>query len=171
MKPLLSILLSTLFTGYLIAQAPLPVGSKAPDAQLTDMEGTSISLQNILQNKTTVIIFYRGGWCPYCNTHLSDLQGIEKSLKKMNCQLLAITPENWEKLSATKMKNFAKYNLYSDPNFEAISGFGIKSGSLPIPSAFIIDQEGIIRFVHADRDYKKRIDAETLLAEVQKVIP
>jgi peroxiredoxin len=167
---LLTVFLLSIYSICINAQSPISVGTKVVNAQLYDMEGKTIALENILENKITVIIFYRGSWCPFCNTHLSDLQGIEKSLKKKEVQLIAITPESWEKLNETKVKNFTKYPLYSDPDFEAISGFGIRSGNVPIPSAFIIDKEGIVRFVHANPDYKQRIDANTLLSEVEKVM-
>ncbi len=42
---------------------------------------------------------------------------------------------------------------------------------LPVPSVFLIDGGGTIRFVHADPDYRQRLAPETLLgaaAEVRK---
>ncbi len=29
----------------------------------------------------TIVIFYRGGWCPYCNMQLSDMRLVEPQLR------------------------------------------------------------------------------------------
>ncbi len=41
---------------------PLAKGALAPDAQLTDINGISRSLYELIDNKPAVIVFYRGNW-------------------------------------------------------------------------------------------------------------
>ena len=53
--------------------APLAVGSTAPAAIVKTAEGTAVDLGELVRTKPTILIFYRGGWCPYCNTHLAEL--------------------------------------------------------------------------------------------------
>jgi thiol-disulfide isomerase/thioredoxin len=52
---------------------PIGVGTAAPDAGLRDLAANDVTLHEIVAGKPTVVIFYRGSWCPYCNLHLSDL--------------------------------------------------------------------------------------------------
>ncbi len=63
-----------------------------------------------------------------------------------------------------------------DSTIEAYRGFGIDleaaSGErhfeLPVPSVFLIDTEGTIRFRYFNPNYKIRIDPDELLAEAEK---
>jgi len=48
---------------------PIEVGTTAPDAGLRDLDGNDVTLREIVAGKPTVLIFYRGSWCPYCNLH------------------------------------------------------------------------------------------------------
>ncbi len=41
---------------------PISVGDSLPNATLQTMEGGQISLQDALQNKAGILIFYRGSW-------------------------------------------------------------------------------------------------------------
>ncbi|MES1147437.1 MAG: redoxin domain-containing protein, partial [bacterium] len=61
---------------------PLKKGVKAPEATLTTLEGKSIKLSKALHGKRTVLVFYRGGWCPFCNAHLAELGKAEESFEK-----------------------------------------------------------------------------------------
>jgi len=35
--------------------------------------------------------FFRGGWCPYCNLHLSEMRLVEKQLKEMGFNIWFIS--------------------------------------------------------------------------------
>lgn len=41
---------------------PLLKGAKIPSTSLTQLDGTSVSLPTLLNNKPAVLIFYRGSW-------------------------------------------------------------------------------------------------------------
>lgn len=59
--------------------APLLIGEKIPNCILESVDGNTVSLESVLNGKRTVLVFYRGGWCPYCNLHLAALAEAEKS--------------------------------------------------------------------------------------------
>jgi thiol-disulfide isomerase/thioredoxin len=46
--------------------APLLIGEKIPNAALKSAENTAVNLTDLIQKKKTVLVFYRGGWCPFC---------------------------------------------------------------------------------------------------------
>ncbi|ULT24851.1 redoxin domain-containing protein [Sphingobacterium sp. E70] len=46
---------------------------------MTDVKGGAIDIGKAISQKPTILVFYRGGWCPYCNLQLSGLQEIEKN--------------------------------------------------------------------------------------------
>lgn len=66
----------------------------------------------------------------------------------------------------------------SDETVKGLKGYGIDiedaSGEthhlLPVPSVFILDTSGKIRFQYVNPDYKVRIDGETLLAAARAAL-
>ena len=167
---------------------PLGVGRKAPTATLRRPDGRELDLAYLYKSKPTVLIFYRGGWCPYCNTHLGQIAAAEGELLAMGYQVLAISPDRPEELAKTVDKQHLTYDLLSDSDMvlarafglafrvddqtlEKYRGFGIdlerSSGRshhlLPAPAVYIVDTQGVVRFVHWDPDYKKRLAPEALL--------
>jgi len=173
---------------------PLREGDKAPNATLRRPDGQEVNLADLCAVKPTVLIFYRGGWCPYCNIHLGQMATVEPELLSMGYQVLAVSPDRPEELRKTVDKQHLTYQLLSDsdmvlsrafgiafrvddPTLEKYSGFGIdltkSSGRshhlLPVPAAYIVDTRGVIRFAHWDPDYKKRLDPEVLLSASRRV--
>jgi thiol-disulfide isomerase/thioredoxin len=73
------------------AISPLLIGEKIPGITLSDVSGKKINLLELASKKPSVIVFYRGGWCPYCNLHLSELQTIESDIIKAGYQIIAIS--------------------------------------------------------------------------------
>jgi peroxiredoxin len=169
---------------------PIGIGTDAPDAGLRDLEGKDVTLHAIIAGKPTVLIFYRGSWCPYCNAHLSDLVTVEEELRSLGYQIVAISPDRPEELNRMTAADHLNYRLFSDPQAEAMKKFGVayrlddttvtnykqkynvdlerSSGQthhiLPVPAVFILDRTGKIVFVHADPDYKMRMKGAEVLA-------
>jgi peroxiredoxin len=167
---------------------PLSVGERVPSLTLEDADGAVFDLNKAIKKQPTVVIFYRGGWCPYCNLQLGQLQAIEPKLLELGYQILAISPDRPEKLAETVDKQHLTYTLLSDSEMKAAKAFGIAfrvanetlrrydeygidleeaSGQshhfLPVPSVFIVGTDGVIDFSYTNPDYKVRIAPEELL--------
>jgi peroxiredoxin len=168
--------------------SPLLIGEKTPNILLRDFRGGSDSLTHVLAKKPTVLIFYRGGWCPYCNTQLAELQSQEADIIRLGYQIVAISPDSPENLAGTVTKHDLNYQLYSDSKMELASAFGIafqmpdnyrdrlskwsgglNTGLLPVPSVFVLNQQGEILFEYINPDYKKRIKGALLLAVLESL--
>jgi glutathione peroxidase len=172
---------------------PLAVGEKVGDVTLRTLEGKDVQLHALLSKKPSVLVFYRGGWCMYCNRHLAHLKDAEARLIDMGYQIIAITPDRPEKIAETVGKHELRYTILSDSKMDAAQSLGVAfkvddatlekyegygidlvtaSGEthqyLPVPSVFIVDRKGIVRFQHASPDYTVRLDKETLLAAARK---
>lgn len=173
---------------------PLLPGQKAPKAKVVSIEGKSVSFKKILNNKPTAAVFYRGGWCPYCNRQLSGLRKIADEIKKEGFQLVAISPDRPEELKKTLEKQKLDYQLYSDSDLDLAKAFGLsfkvdkktykkyleygidlekasgkKHRSLPIPAVYVINAEGEIVYQFVNVDYKVRLDEEVLLMAIKKL--
>lgn len=172
------------------AVKPVGVGQKAPDAEVMNSQGEKVRLADVLSSRPTVLIFYRGGWCPYCNVHLGKLATVEKELAAAGYQVVAVSPDLPQYLRHTAGEQKVNYTLLSDPDVNAARVFGLafevdeetvkryltfknpidlekRSGrthhALPVPAAFVIDEAGTIRYAYSSPDYKTRVDEKELL--------
>lgn len=172
---------------------PLKEGSEIPSITLTTPEGKRFDLNSYVKEQPVVLIFYRGGWCPYCNLHLQELMDADPQLRAMGYEILAVSPDSPEKLAESMEKHEMTYRLLSDSALSAAKDFGIVyqveestakrykengiklvkgSGEnqylLPVPAVFIIDPQGTIRYVYYNPDIKTRIKTEELLHQAKE---
>jgi peroxiredoxin len=169
------------------AARPLTVGEHAPDftAQRVDRTPYVFSAKHL--ERPYVLIFYRGGWCPYCNTQLSDLRLVEPKLRASGFEVLFISTDRPELLYSSLKAQDITYTLVSDPGLKAAQAFhiafhldeqqyadqlkwgidlekttGTHDHALPVPTVFIVDAGGIIRFVYSNPDFRIRLGAQEL---------
>ncbi|PZP41883.1 MAG: antioxidant AhpC, partial [Pseudopedobacter saltans] len=162
--------------------SPLLIGEKIPDASLKDNEGNAKDLSELIQKQPTILVFYRGGWCPYCTLQLSGLQEIKPWLDSMHIQLVAVSTDSPDNLSKSMMKQKLDYTLLSDADTKLAQQFGIAYHApknyekmlptttggmdtdllLPVPSVFVLDKKGMILFEYINPDFKQRMDPQLL---------
>lgn len=175
---------------------PVLTGTRIPDVAVRDIEGDSVRLRSLVNQKPTVLIFYRGGWCPYCNKHMAELQQVENQLVEMGYRIAAISPDRPELLKESLNEHDLSYSLFSDSPMTAAKAFGLafrlddetfnryknngmdltaRSGYdhhlLPVPAVFLVDTEGMIRFQYVNPDYKVRVKSRVLLAAAEAYLP
>lgn len=163
--------------------SPLLNGEKIPVVTLMDTSGKIFDLNKTIAEKPTILIFYRGGWCPFCSKQLSGLGKIAPDLEKEGYQLIAISTDEPEGLKQTTAKEKINYTLLSDADLNVSKQFGIAFKApksywemlpkttggknvdllLPVPSVFILDREGVIHFEYINPDFKQRLNPELLL--------
>lgn len=167
---------------------PLTIGTLIPEIEIHSLDERAISIRDIVSEKPTVILFYRGGWCPYCNLHLAAIAAIEKDIKALGYQIIGISPDAPENLKASIDKNELNYQLYSDASTNLIQAMGIaieapdrystmlldhsdnkNSNVIPVPAAFIVNSKGEILYVYSDPNYKERITEEALLETIKNL--
>jgi peroxiredoxin len=180
---------------------PLAVGAKMPaGSQVLTMAGKPFDLSAAVANKPTVLMFYRGGWCPYCNAHLRELQKSVVALRDMGYQLLAVSTDTPEALRATDANGELGYQLLSDRTLTVAATFGLKyqlaqqyidhvkskpdaraslahvdlqernGGYMVTPGAFILDKSSTIRFVYVNNNYSVRISQDALLKAAREAL-
>ncbi|MDQ5930137.1 MAG: hypothetical protein QG594_1924 [Bacteroidota bacterium] len=169
--------------------SPLLIGEKIPNLTLKSADNVEINLSETFSKKRTILVFYRGMWCPYCNLYLSALAQSEKELLDLGYQIIAVSPDSPKNLKATDKKNKLNYLLLSDSNgalskavgiaFQAPKNykFIITQGSegvntslfIPVPTVFILNEKGEIQFEHITPDYTHRITTELLIAAAKSL--
>lgn len=168
--------------------SPLLIGETIPDIELKTPDAGSHKFLSIVGEKPTVLLVYRGGWCPFCNSHLSEIQEVQSEVIGLGYQIVAVSPDSPENLQVTENKDKLEYSLYSDGDGKFIQSLGIafkapekysnmlnkssgglNDGFLPVPSVFIVDTSGKILFEYINPDYKTRMSAGLLLAVLKEL--
>lgn len=147
---------------------PLVQGDTIP-ASLTYTTANN-QILNVLETasiKPLVLVYYRGDFCSYCITHLTELNSINTAIQASGYQLIAVSPDPPDIFAKTKKDHGLTYPLVSDPALTGAKKLGIQhkeSGRLlPHPSVFVINNRGVIVFAHTDTNYKQRLSTDALL--------
>ena len=198
MKLLLSLGISLLIITTSFAQniptdafdvSPILINSTIPNSTVKTIDGVEVSLHEVVREKPTMFVFYRGGWCPYCSRHMMELAQVEDEILKMGYQIIAISVDRPEILKKTLEEIELNYTLLSDSPANAIKAFGLAftvdqstvdryksvgidlegdSGHnhhiLPAPAVYIVDQEGTVNFQYVNPNYRERISGDILMA-------
>jgi len=168
---------------------PLLVGMQAPAFTVRDVNNGMFMYEPGTQPKPIVLTFFRGGWCPYCNLHLSELRLAEKQLLDMGFGIWFISIDKPELLLESLDDPDIGYTIYSDSSLSATRAYGLAfrvddemnerylnhdidlekaSGEthhvLPAPATYIIGTDGVINFAYINTDYKVRLHPDVLLA-------
>lgn len=168
------------------------VGDKAADFTLKNVHGKEVKLSTLLRRGPVVLTFYRGGWCPYCNTQLRAYQEKLPAFRQLGAQLVAISPEVPDAGLSTTEKDGLKFQVLSDRNNQVAKTYGLvfklspdlqktykefgidleknqgnATWELPVPATFVVGKDRVIHYAFADVDYTKRAEPEDILSAIK----
>ena len=167
----------------------IKVGDVLEPFSLADATGTPVSLDEIVESGPAVIVFYRGGWCPYCNLALRTYQQqLLPQLDTFGARLVAISPQSPDESLSTVEKAALEFTVLSDPASRLADRIGIafeqaddvlaaqrKLGldlskvnaegavRLPRPTVLIVGQDRTVRFVDVQPDYTARTEVSEII--------
>ncbi len=169
-------------------QAP-KVGEELSNFSLSDQNGSTVSLDELAAKGPTIITFYRGGWCPYCNLELRAYQEVLTDIHAAGGQLVAITPELPDNSLSTIEKNELGFTVLSDVNSTYAKSIGIVFSlpeelrpiyqnfginleahngegqfDLPLAATFVIDSDKTIISAFVEADYTQRQEPNEVLS-------
>lgn len=174
---------------------PLQTGQTVPNGTLKNQHGDEIDLHDLTSEAISLFVFYRGGWCPYCDSQLNRIASIEDRITARGVQIIAISPDRPEFIREYLSENELGYTLLSDSDMSVSKDFGIafradsetvtslkeagmdiekQSGYdhhiLPVPSVFLTGRDGRIYFQFSNPDYTERISEEALINAVNELL-
>ena len=154
----LGVVLTLLTTG---ARA-LDAGAKMPEIGLSDLSGKPVSVAS-LAGKVVVLDFW-ATWCAPCKEELPVLQ---KLYKKYGAQGLVIVGISVDK-DAANLPAFLKklgvtFPIVHDANHQVTGRYAPPR----MPSSYIVDRKGIVRFVHGGF---RADDAATIEKQIQGLL-
>lgn len=130
------------FGVYIYSNLPIPVvaGDLAPDFQLLDTKGNTVTLSE-LRGKVVMVNFW-ATWCPSCKQEKPSMERLNKMMADEDFVMLAI---NTEENGPSIVPDFLKRNpleitvLYDDQG-TVKQQYGVYK----LPESFIIDKNGIV---------------------------
>lgn len=195
-KKLVLLVLLAFSIGCFSQEDAFDIGGKAPEFAGKDQHGSIISSRNLLEkNRGLVVLFYRGNWCPYCRKHLSDIQDSLQMILDKDVALVVITPEKPEAIDKMIEETGANFSIIYDSSYMIMNDYklsfklsketvpraynyvinstreanGNNDDVLPVPAAYIIDKNHVIRHKFYDIDYRERISVRELLENISKI--
>ena len=139
---LLSVLTSGLVTAGCISTSTqgVEVGNLAPDFQLQDLNGQTVSISN-LRGKPVLINFW-ATWCPPCRGEMPYLQEIYEEWASRDLVILTINiGEGSPTVEAFMQSNNLSFTVLLDTKQDVAQKYNIQY----IPTTFFIDKDGIIQ--------------------------
>ena len=176
---------------------PVPaVGSVAPFFSLHDSNGSTVTLQQLVDSgKHTVLLWYRGAWCPFCQATVKAYNARVDDFAAANAQVVAITPTLPEHTAKTVAEFGLRYTVLSDVGNEVARQYGtlnqlsedlrgvyLKLGAplssiygdtathLPHPGVFVVEAKtGTLAFSRVEKDYRIRVEPDELLSVLKQL--
>lgn len=160
-------------------------GTLLPDVALIDAQGAATSLHKVTSGRPSVLVFYRGVWCPYCNITLKTYQQqLLPRLTERGVGLVAISPQKPDGSLSMRQKNDLAFPVVSDPGNVLAGHLGILAPTpsadvraaqdqlgldlaavnadggetLPMPTTVVADASNLIRWIDVHPDYATRTE-------------
>lgn len=109
---------------------PLSSGDRAPNFTVRNVDNEEYVFDADNLAKPAILISFRGGWCPYCNLHLSELRKVIPELKASGYDVLFLSgdapAELYSSLKDETQEDIAglDYTILSDAEIVAARAFG-----------------------------------------------
>jgi peroxiredoxin len=168
-------------------------GTILPDTAVLSATGDPTTLARVLDGSPAVVVFYRGGWCPYCNVALRSYQAeLLPGLEGLGVKLVAISPQRPDHSLSTQEKAQLAFAVVSDPGNVLADSLGIvDDGSddvraaqaalglelgqvneggdvrLPMPAVLIVDSHRRVRWADVHPDYTTATEPTTIIHAAQ----
>jgi peroxiredoxin len=184
--------------GLVHAQVPAGLaeaGTRLPDARLLAVDGSPRSLAEAVGDGLTVLVLYRGAWCPYCNLTLRTYQSqLLPGLRERGTELVALSPQKPDGSLTMKKKHDLEFAVLSDPGLAVARAVGVVTepteealaaqvelgldlgevnadgtAALPMPTVAVVDGELKIRWIDVHPDYTTRTEPEEILSALDRL--
>ena len=131
------------------ARSPLPTaqrgfvkpGEPAPNFQLRDMNGQTVSLSD-LRGKVVLVNFW-ATWCGPCRIEMPAMERLYRTYDRKDFEILAVSTDA-QGIAVTRpfqQANQLTFPILHDADFRV----GLSYGARTLPMTFMVDRQGIVR--------------------------
>ena len=122
------------------------VGKAAPDFILSSLDGKAVSLDKF--KGTVVFLDFWASWCPPCKKEMPEIVTLAKKFNASGLSVVAVSVDKKKEHATAFMSTVpgatGALTVLHDPEASAVSAYMAQA----MPTSFIIDRSGVIRFVH-----------------------
>ena len=110
---------------------PLVAGDVAPRFTVETIDHESFVFEPRKLERPALLISFRGGWCPFCNMHLSELRHVIGDIDALGVDVLFLSGDRPELLYRSLKEETQQdiaglgYQILSDADAQAAIAFGI----------------------------------------------
>ena len=169
-------------------------GDIAPGFSLLNQNGVAVSLADRLALGPVVLLFVRGGWCPFCTLSLRAWQQALPRLHDAGGDLLVVSPQRVDVCGMVAERDLLAYSMLSDPGGIVSDRYGIMidlpevirplylrlghdlpringtgNWRLPRSSTFVIARDGRIALAHAGETQRHRLEPDAAIEAVRRL--
>lgn len=177
--------------GTLDQKHGLAPGQKVGNFKIKDHFGKTTKFKTLRKDAPLLVIFYRGGWCPYCNLQIVQLTKAWPEFKKRGVTPVLISADKPDAAALASRTYEIPFPVLSDPTLIAHEAFNVvmsldeetvkkyeqygiflsdwsgeAHNKFAISSAFLINKKGVIDWSHSSLDYATRPSVEQLLTVI-----
>ena len=177
-----------------VDRALLQPGDAAPEFSLADQHGGAVSLADRLALGPVVLLFIRGGWCPFCTLSLRAWQQALPRLHDAGGDLLVVSPQRVDVCGMVAERDLLACSVLSDPGSAVADRYGLTvelpevirplylrlghdlpringtgTWRLPLSSTFVVARDGRIAMARAELSMKRRLEPDTAIEAVRRL--
>ncbi len=157
------------------------MGKPAPDFELPDQTGEVVKLSDYRGKHPVLLIFVRGDWCPGCHMMLRTYERNRAKFMAKGIHVLGIGPDDisvnkdmvqrigvgYRMLSDDKQQVSTQYGVvYNNPVLELSVNY---SEGIPLPASFLVDMDGIVRYVSRPDRVGEFLDPELIFGVLNDI--
>ena len=177
-----------------LADRAVGVGDLIALPILGTIDGLPVDLVETAAGRPVVLVFTRGGWCPYCNVTLRAYAKALSRIEAAGGTLIAVTPEEPARAFEAARSNDVRFAVVVDADNRFAKSLGLvaavpetlrplyreigidlparngdESHELPIPATFVLASCGRVSFAHVDPDFTRRADPDDVVAALERL--
>jgi peroxiredoxin len=171
-----------------LAEWSAHAGEQAPAFRLCDGHDRAFSSREALRRGPVVLVFYRGGWCPYCNIDLRAIESASHDIRSLGASLVVVSQQTPDNSLETQRRNELSFASLVDAGGKVAHAFGLRwkvsdelraveegcgvdlaafngdpSWTLTMPARYVVAPGGMIEYADISVDYTRRGDPSELI--------
>jgi peroxiredoxin Q/BCP len=146
----------------------LKVNDKAPLFVLQDDQGGQFSLAE-QAGQRLLLVFYPGDDTPVCTKQLCDYRDGVEAFAGLGVKVVGVSNDSAESHRKFRQKYDLPFTLLSDPELEVAALYDSKGMLGMKRSVFLLDEAGVIRYLHIESVALFRRKREELLEAIRKL--
>src|SRR5437667_7759998 len=151
----------------------LKVGDIAPDFTLKTAKREQWHLQDFRGKKNVVLAFVPYAFSRVCSTQLPSYEAELSRFNDVDTEVVSISMDSTHSLNAWAKSMQTSFPLLSDfyPQGQVVDLYGVRNrGGFPDRSVFIIDKDGVIRYIEVLESPSDLPDNDELFEMLQKLV-